>query len=474
MGQSSVPMPLVACLQEFLDRPGGRFYAPGHQGQLPPVLSQLWGDRLALTDLPELPEVGSLFAKTGAIAGAQVLAAQAFGADRTWFLVNGSSVGILAAIGACCRPGEKILLPRNVHRSAIAGVLLSGARPVYLTPPQARGWDFALNITADQIAQGLAEHPDCRAVAIVSPTYQGICADLGAIAQVVHDRGLPLVVDEAHGAHLTCHGDFPPCALASGADLVVQSSHKTLGALTQAAMVHGQGNRLDWQRFSLLLQSLQTTSPSALLLASLDACRAQMVQEGGQRWGALLQRAQHLREQLAPLPAITLLPDPIAGQRCDPSRLTLGLQHCAWDGYTVDSWLQAQGSTVELPQGHSLSLILTPHLTAEKGDRLAAVLGQLPPGENPPPPPLPYPAIACPHLTPAEVHQGQTLALPLDRTVGQISAELICPYPPGIPLLLPGEVITAEALALIQQLQEQGAEITGMGDPQSQTLRVRV
>jgi arginine decarboxylase len=203
--------PLVTALQHCANRPNAAFYTPGHKrGQgISDLHQKLLGKAVFRADLPELPELDNLFAPAGVIQQAQVLAAEAFGAEHTWFLANGSTCGIEAAILATCNPDDKILVPRNVHRSVISGLILAGAIPVLMPPVYAPHWRLAWGVRADAIARALSQYPDIRAVLIVSPTYQGICSDVTAIARIVHDHGIPLIVDEAHGPHFAFHPELP-------------------------------------------------------------------------------------------------------------------------------------------------------------------------------------------------------------------------------------------------------------------------
>ncbi|MEO0541334.1 MAG: aminotransferase class I/II-fold pyridoxal phosphate-dependent enzyme, partial [Cyanobacteria bacterium P01_A01_bin.105] len=256
--------PLVAALQRCAEQPHAAFYTPGHKrGQgISPLLRQLLGTSVFRADLPELPQLDNLFTPTTVIQQAQALAAEAFGAAQTWFLANGSSCGLEAALLAVCQPGDRVIVPRNVHRSVISGLVLSGAMPVYVMPEYRADWGIPLAVSAGAIAAALERHPETRAVLIVSPTYEGVCADVGEIATLCHQHHLPLIVDEAHGPHFAFHPDLPLPALAAGADLVVQSAHKVLSAMTQAALLHRGTDRIDAARLSQALQLTQSTSPS--------------------------------------------------------------------------------------------------------------------------------------------------------------------------------------------------------------------
>ncbi|NER79371.1 MAG: aminotransferase class V-fold PLP-dependent enzyme, partial [Leptolyngbya sp. SIO1D8] len=301
--------PLLSALTQAATRDHAAFYAPGHKrGQgISPLLSRLLGPQVFPADLPELPELDNLFAPEGPIQQAQQLAAIAFGADETFFLANGSTCGIEAAMLAVCSPGDKVLVPRNAHRSVLAALILSGARPVFLSPAYDTQWDLAYGITRESVASAFEQHPDLRAVVMVSPSYQGICSDVATICGDVHARSAVVIVDEAHGPHLRFHPQFPPGAISGGADLVIQSTHKVLSALTQASMLHVQGSRVERDRLRQALQLTQSTSPNYLLLASLDAARQQMAIAGKTLMEQTLEIAKQIRSQLEALSPLQCL-----------------------------------------------------------------------------------------------------------------------------------------------------------------------
>ena len=476
--------PLLTALYACAQRDTAPFHTPGHKRGRgwTDALWEWWGDRVGAADLPELPELDNLFAPSGVIAAAQTLAAAAFGAEQTWFLTNGSTGGILAAILATCQPGDALILPRNVHQSAISGMVLAGAMPIFVAPVVDPEWDLALGVTPAAIAAALAQAPHAKAVLIVSPTYAGVCADVAAITQVCHAHGVPLIVDEAHGAHFGFHADLPRSALQSGADIAVQSTHKVLSALTQAAMLHTQGTRIDRDRLSRCLSYVQSTSPNYLLLASLDAARQQMALHGEALMQQTLDLAQLVRSRLTTVPGLTLLSPPttpIPGfADLDRTRLTVGVAGLGWDGFAADEWLsQEWGVIAELPTLRQLTFILTLGNTAADGDRLVQGLTQL--ATLPPPAPptdpiaLPFlPTCTQPEMTPRDAAFATQVTVATAHAIGQISAELVCPYPPGIPLLVPGERITAAAIAQLQQILAAGGVISGCADPSLTTLRI--
>jgi arginine decarboxylase len=482
---SQTNAPLLQALQTAAQRSNAAFHTPGHKrGQgISAEFANLLGMKAFQADLPELPELDNLFAPEGVILDAQALAADAFGAEQTWFLANGSTCGIEAAVLATCRPGDKLILPRNVHQSAIAALILSGAIPVWLEPEVDREWAIAHSVNPNQVTIALSQHPDAKAILLVSPTYYGMCGNLEAIAQLAHAHHIPLLIDEAHGAHFAFHPDLPMPALQAGADLTVQSTHKTLSALTQAAMLHVQGDRIDRDRLSRALQLVQSTSPSYLLLASLDAARQQMATQGKPLLDSALKLAAIVRTSLAKLPQFAVLqpdraPTP-GGVALDPLRLTVSVAELGLSGFEADEWLHRQGVTCELPGLHHLTFIWTHGNTVEDGDRLVKGLTALsqkalltrPKPEKPRLTSSQFP-LPLALLSPRQAFFADQRVVPVQEAIAQPSAELICPYPPGIPVLIPGEIITAEAIGWLRQILDAGGILTGCTDPSLQTLKI--
>ncbi|MGV2829700.1 aminotransferase class I/II-fold pyridoxal phosphate-dependent enzyme [Myxosarcina sp. GI1(2024)] len=465
------------------------FYAPGHKrGKgISLELAELLDKSVFAADLPELPELDNLFAPQGVIEEAQQLAAETFGAEKTWFLVNGSTCGIIAAIMATCGVDDKIILPRNIHTSAIAGSILSGAVPIFINPEYDPKQGLAYGITPEAVERALERHPDSKAVMMLYPTYQGVCGDLEAIAKITARHNIPLLVDEAHGAHFAFHPDFPPSALSVGADLTVQSTHKVLSAMTQASMLHIRGKRVEPQRISQALQLVQSTSPNYILLASLDAARQQMATQGRELMSRTLKLAATARSHLEEIPGISVFQPTIQPgiTDCDRTRLTIKVSQLGMSGFTADEILHQQlGVTCELPLIHHLTFIISPGNTKDDIDKLIAgcqTLSQtsVPTSDYPLPTsdyPLPtsdYPLpTSDPDLSPRQAFFAPTETIPIERAGDRLCAELICPYPPGIPLLMPGERITINIIDYLQRVMSLGGMVTGLSDPTLTTIRV--
>jgi arginine decarboxylase len=476
--------PIVDALQEWVNKSHSPFYTPGHKrGEgMNLLLKDRWGRDIFGWDLPELPGLDNLHAPAGIIATAQNLAALAFGAQQTRFLVNGSTAGIIAAILAICGEGEKIILPRNIHFSAISGVIHAGAVPIFITPEYDGSLDLAHGVTPAAVKFALEQHPDAKAVMVVYPTYYGACSDLEAIGSIVHSYGIPLLVDEAHGAHFGFHPDLPPSALSAGADLTVQSTHKLLGSLTQSAMLHVNGNSIDIDRVSQALRLVQSTSPSYLLLASLDTARHQVALHGRELMEKTIDLANLARARISEIDGLSVveLSQPTPGFKyLDPTRLTVTVTGLNLTGFDADEILSDElGIVCELPSLRHLTFIISLGNTGLDIDRLLEGFTKLA-NDYRQDLPLKLPRIYPPDriltemaISPRQANRSRNIGVSIDNAIGKISAESICPYPPGIPVLVPGEIITADALEYLRQIIALGGEIAGCSDPNLQTVKI--
>ncbi|CAI5470985.1 unnamed protein product [Closterium sp. Yama58-4] len=514
--ESNQSDPLLDALTCNADDDVASFHFPAHRRGLgaPPHALSAFGADVYRHDLPELPDLDNLFAPESVIAEAQERAARVFGASETRFLVNGSTVGVQAAIVACCRPGDVLILPRNAHQCAFSGMVLSGAVPHYILPVTDHSWGIAHGVTLDSVIEAIRHVADTGArigaVLVVSPTYYGVCSDIRGIARACHEAGAPLIVDEAHGAHFKFHNALPETALEAGADIVVQSTHKVLGSLTQSAMLHighgysgSPGGNVGEAALSppvrdvaRALQLLQSSSPSYLLLASLDATTGHVARPS---FPSALARALHLaaplRSSLLALGLRVLLsPDktlrgykqPKRHAGFDPLRVTVSVRELGLTGYEADDVLRLQhGVVAELPFLHGIMFAVSTGSTESDVDRVVAAFTAMveergvservdgveweegevkleqvlfpvaPPTSRGTP-------VCCPQLSPRDAFFSPSEVVPAQQAVGRYSADMLCPYPPGIPVLLPGEVVTAEALGLLQRVLSLGGSVSGL------------
>lgn len=481
--------PLIDALKSSISKNHTPFYTPGHKrgAGVSPILTDLLGKDVFRADLTELSELDNLFAPESAILAAQELAAMAFGAQRTWFLVNGSSCGIIAAIMTVCGPNQHILLPRNIHLSVVSGLIIAGAIPIFINPQYDQDLDITCSITPKDLEVALAQHPQAKAVLVVYPTYNGVCGNLKAICQVTHEHNIPLIVDEAHGAHLNFHDNLPISALTAGADLTIQSTHKTLGSMTQTSMLHIQGNRINIDRLNQALQLVQSTSPSFILLASLDAARQQMAIDGQNLMQQTLELANIARNKIREIPGLSVLELPKIRQPgffdLDKTRLTVNVKELGITGFTTENFLIEMGIVPEVSSFENVTFIISLGNNELDINALVKVFKKI----NDIPRCRKYEMSTSNIISkiifnyqpdnrlvisPREAFFATSEILPLEKTVDRICAENICPYPPGIPILMPGERITKSALDYLQQVQDLGGVITGCLDASCHTLKV--
>lgn len=474
MNQESVP--LLEAARRYLDIDHAPFYMPGHKrGQgIDREFSALMGENLFRLDLPELPDLEE------PLAEAEDLASKAYGSDRAWFLTNGSTCGIQAMLLATCGQGDKILIGRNCHKAAIAGLVLNGATPIYLPTDYLTEFDLDLGVSPATLELFLQKHPDAKAVMLVSPNYFGVCGELEKIAAIAHSFNVPLLVDAAHGAHLGFHPDFPISALQAGADLVVQSTHKVAGSLTQSSILHLQGDRIPVKQVDRALQILRSSSPNLLLMISLDVARRQMAINGKALLTETLRLAQEARSRLNQIPNLRTFAQTEV-PHLDATRLTVMVDHMDISGFEADIWLHSQLDVMaEMPTLSQLVFILSLGNTQLDIDRLIAGFQQIAQekGKKKKEKFIPITNYQLPipnhqsHLTPREAYFAKSDLVPIDQAIGKISAESLCPYPPGIPLLCMGEEITSEVVEILQCIWRSGGLINGASDNTLEFLRV--
>ena len=427
--------------------------AHGRGRGFPPALAKLLAGPLGHLDLPELPSLGGPLLPHGAVAEAQQATAQLWGSRRCWFGVNGSTGLLQAALLGALRPGQRLLCPRNLHRSVLHGAVLAGLEPIYYSLPFSRQWGLSLPVDVawfqEVLAALAARNRSVDLVLLVNPTYQGLSAPLTPLVRLCHDQDLPVLVDEAHGSHFRGHAALPRDALAAGADLVVHSAHKSLPGLTQTAVLHSSGARIPPDALEPALLLVQTSSPSMLLLAATELAAAWPHQQP--QAGCLLSRAMdrwnRWRQQLTR-----------AGWRVSPSDDPLRLRICAPaggpDGLALDEHLLRLGIGGELPEPAGLTFYLGLQPPRQALARLQNALAPLRRSPLHPPDfapndvqPPPTPLLACSAVPPRVTWFGPTKRLPLKEAVGHVAAEAVTPYPPGIPLLLPGERLDEERCA---------------------------
>ena len=475
--------PYLEAIQAHLAESVLPFHVPGHQGGLgaDPGLHQLLGASVFGADLTEVLGLDDLHRPTAQFKEAQQLAAAAFGAEQTHFLINGSTSGNHAMLLATTGPNDIVLIPRNAHRSVWGGLLLSGATAAVYEPP----FDSRLGaygVATPECVRKAARQFPAKVFYLSSPSYQGHAADTGAVVKAAHDLGLLVLADEAWGAHLAFHDGFPTSAVHAGADLTVQSTHKMLPALTQSAMLHVRGSRVDRARLDFVLRTILSSSPSAPLLASLDGARRHYALHGREILEGLAALAVRARAQLSALEGITCwggeLKPPGAVSLWDPTRLVVSALARGYTGYELEAYLRYECRVqIEMPDLFGVAVVLTAGHREEHVQTLVQALAALPPQASTgdltafrlAPPSFPHALV-----TPRDALLAPTEAVPWAQASGRRAAETVTLYPPGIPWLLPGQRIDEEVLDYLTTRQAAGGKIQGAADPTLQTLRVLV
>lgn len=463
---------LARALASYPDLERVSFHMPGHK-QRPPSTesSDALGPDIWKNDVSEMGGFDYLHAPTGPIAVAETQAAATFGAGRTFFLVGGSTVGNLATFVAHAQDGSNVALTRGSHRSVYAGVVLSGANPHYLP----------MHHDVDRDGWFLPESPDRETlpdelaiVHVTRPNYYGMACDLAPFRDLADATGAVLVVDEAHGSHFGFDPSFPSSALQGGADVVIQSTHKTLRALTQASMLHVRAG-LDSSLIERALPMLQSSSPSALLSVSLDLARAELDQHADSLFAELLRHTQRARATVAKLSRFELVDGGESGVQRDPAKLVIDVSGGGWSGFQAAQWLRDTHQLwVELSDFRRIVCSLTFGDTDDSVSMLVAALTDLhaTPAQKTGEPPLRHLPIPPQAMNPRAALSQPTQTVMIEAAEGRVCAEYVIPYPPGIPLVVPGEVLSPEILSALESFRQAGARVVGPSDQSGLTIGV--
>jgi len=457
-----IKRPIFDAMKQFHNQKNYSLHVPGHKhgllSQLPPAFREVMR-----YDLTELNGLDDLHYPEEAIKEAEELLSRTYQTQRSFFLVNGSTVGNLAMIYAVCRPGDRVIVQRNAHKSIFHGLELAGAFPVYVTPEWDEYTKTAAHVSYQTIKQAIHTYPEAKAVILTHPTYYGVAAkDLAAIVDLCHDAQIPLLVDEAHGAHLQASEHFPPSALTLGADVVVQSAHKTLPAMTMGSFLHIGSSLVDEERIQYYLRMLQSSSPSYLLMASLDDARAYLSSFTQHDMYTLLQRKDQFVEALQSINRLeVVVPD-------DPLKLLLRVP--GKTGYQLQAALESEHVFVELADPYQVLMIL-PLLKAVHTYPFAEIRSHIKsavehllliPADGKEPHRIEFlEIISEPVFSFAELNHRKYEWIPYMRSMGRIAAGAITPYPPGIPLIVPGEKITMGHLETLEDYLAAGATFQG-------------
>lgn len=476
----NLKMPLVEAMLKYKEENIYPFHTPGHKGGrgMESKLRNELGESVRV-DVSLMSELDDIHEPETYIKEAQALAAQTYGSDACFWAVNGTSQAIHAMLMTALKPGEKVLLPRNAHRSVAGGLILGGIEATFMQPDYCEAFGINFQVQPQDVQAALKKDASIKAVLLTSPNYYGVAADVEAIAKICHDRNVVLLVDEAHGSHLGFSDLLPKSALQCGADACAQSTHKILGAMTQCSMLHVQGQRLSVERAADVMSVLTTTSPNYLLMASLDAARAQVQARGKEMAEAAVLAANKLRAVCSKYAGLKLLSEAdCGGLKLDTTKVTVNFAEWGYTGIEVGDLFRKAGIAVELVDAQNVLFLVTyadvtgdyeealakidnvlKNMEANKRDKAQAVKARN----------VPRAEMAMPLR---EVFYGEKEAVALEESSGKICGEQVSFYPPGIPVLLPGEVITEEIIAYCKMMKNLGLPVSGPADGSLKTIRV--
>ena len=459
-------------------------HTPGHKGGrgAHPLLHRFFTEEGLHADVSLSAELDDLHAPTGCIRAAEELAAEAYGADAAYFMVNGTTGAIHTMLLAALAPGDVLLVPRNVHRSVVGAMILAGVRPVYMQPEIDTRLGIAMGVSLRAVERAVCEHPEARAALLVYPTYYGVATELAAIADFLHVQGKLLLVDAAHGPHFAFSEELPPSAMAAGADLSAESTHKLLGSLTQTSMLLARGGRVPMERIRAASGIVQSTSPNEILLASLDLARAQMAEKGRGCLAAAIRAVETLRRRINEIEGLWAFGAEYMGAdgmaALDPLKVTVQVTGLGLSGFAAEEDLRRRNIACELADARNVLLLLSYADGERETERVLAALWGMA-EENAPMctsrgatsflalPPIPETAFA-----PRDAYFARSEHVDVGAAEGRVAAETIVFYPPGIPVLAPGDVIDGATLVYLRAMKAVGARVVGAADASLGTLMV--
>lgn len=471
--------PLFDALQAHIADRTVHFDVPGHKGgRGNPELSEFLGPNTMRADVNSMKALDNLAHPVSVIREAEQLAADAFGAANAFFIVNGTTAGIQAMIMSACKPGDKIIMPRNVHRSAINALVLCGAIPVYVNPGLDETLGIPLGMSAADVEQAILENPDAKAVFLNNPTYYGVCADLRKITNLAHKHNMLTLVDEAHGTHFYFGDNLPPAGMYCGADMAAVSIHKTGGSLTQSSLLL-LGKNVDEGRVRQIINLTQTTSASYLLMISLDLARKNLYKNGKRIFRKVVGMTEYARNEINRIGGYIAFDHSFTNNdsfyHFDNTKLSVHTLNIGLAGIEVYDILRDDYNIqIEFGDlGNFLAIVSAGDRDLEL-ERLITALADIKRRfEKAPTGMLSseyFPPIV--ELPPQEALYAEQKTLPLAQAIGEISAEFVMCYPPGIPILAPGERITPEVVNYIEYSREKGSSLTGAMDIHTRNINV--
>lgn len=485
LARSQYETPLFSGILAHSKKNPIQFHIPGHKKGtgIDTEFREFIGDNAFSIDLINIEPLDDLHHPHGIIKEAQELAAEAFGADHTYFSVQGTSGAIMTMVMSVCGPGDKILVPRNVHKSVMSGIILSGATPIFIHPEIDKRLGISHGITTDAVKKALKRHPDAKGLLVINPTYFGVSANLKEIVEIAHSYDVPVLVDEAHGVHIHFHDKLPLSAMQAGADMAATSVHKLGGSMTQSSVLNIKEGYIHPERVQAIISMLTTTSTSYLLLSSLDVARKRLAIQGKELIDKAILLAEDTRKKINEIPNVYCVGSDILGSKAtfdyDPTKLIISVKDLGMTGHDVEVWLRKKYNIeVELSDLYNILCIITPGDTEKETGILIKALADLSNSRNghkqntADASKVEVPKIPVLALSPRDAFYAETEIVPFEESAGRIIAEFVMVYPPGIPIFIPGEIITQQNLNYIRKNLEVGLPVQGPEDEALQTLRV--
>lgn len=471
--------PIFEALQTFRQMRVVPFDVPGHKrGRGNPELTAFLGQQCVSIDVNSMKPLDNLCHPISVIRQAEELAADAFGAAHAFLMVGGTTSSVQSMVLSTCKYGDKIILPRNVHRSVINALVLCGAIPVYVNPEVDHHLGISLGMKREQVAKAIAEHPDAVAVLVNTPTYYGICSDLRAIVKMAHDAGMFCLVDEAHGTHFYFGENMPVSAMAAGADMASVSMHKSGGSLTQSSLLL-IGPNIQEGHVRKIINLTQTTSASYLLMSSLDISRRNLALRGKEVFKQVVATAEYSREEINAVGGYYAFGrELINGDSIydfDPTKLSVHTRDIGLAGIEVYDLLRDEYDIqIEFGDIGNILAYLSIGDRPQELERLVSALAEIRRRFQKDSSGLMSQEYIDPEVvtSPQEAFYADKVSVPLDESVGKVCSEFVMCYPPGIPILAPGERITAEILDYIRYAKAKGCSMTGPEDPEIEHINI--
>jgi len=472
--------PLYEAVREYIKRDMVPFHMPGHsQGKgAPKLLKRLFGQEFFDFDLTEVSGLDYLHYAHGVIRQAEDLAADLYGTKATFFLVNGTTAGIHAMILSTVKKNQKIIIGRNSHRSVIGGIIEAGAIPVFVQPEFNEEFGIITNITPESLSRAIRENPDAKAVHITTPNYYGFQGRIKEIVDLVHKHNMYALVDEAHAAHFPFNKQFPNSAIKYGADIIAQSAHKTLPTLTQTSFLHIVSDKVNIDRVEQVLGLIESSSPSYVFMISMDIARREMALRGEELWDKAISVAEYAREEISKIPGFKVTSSSLINHNdinaFDPIKLAINVQELGYSGFEFESYLNDRNIEIELSDLQNVLLFITIGTRYKDVDTLLSVLKKVPAKKHKSSVRMPnFPPAANLAMTPNEAFSRQYENVYLMDSVGRISWGIVAPYPPGIPVFVPGMEITHDAAEFIDEVYRKGGLVQG-SIKEDDGIRIRV